>query len=384
MNKILTKTVKRVGIMSIVMATLLIAALLIAHFFGMNYSATVHNTKTFTVKGGYFTDAQVEQIDGICKAEFKTAGVDVNYTIDAGRNGVDSELVYYFDYGTNLSEAEKAIDAIFAEKLSENGEWAGLFITTESDSGIVGRPIAWATVFRAVGAIVLFAALGFAYTSIRYGLSKGILTAVSTLVGAITAATLTLLFRLPITNSSFYAIAISALMTATFVLFNLNKLRANTKSGEYADKSAEETVVASTATKEILGFAITLGVALVLVGAIATASTRWFALTAFVGLIAATFMGLIFAPALYLPLKKAADKRPARTNKYKGAEKTSTRIKKIFQKKKTETSEEPVVSVAEETPVATEETSEETVEEVVEEVVEETTETVEENTEKED
>ncbi len=379
MNKILTKTVKRAGIMSIVLATLLIAAFLIAHFFGLNYSATVHNTKTFTVKGGYFTDAQVEQIDDICKAEFKTAGVDVNYTIDAGRNGVDSELVYYFDYGTNLSEAEKAIDAIFAEKLSADGEWAGLFITTESDSGIVGRPIAWATVFRAVGAIALFAVLGFAYTSIRYGLSKGILTGASTVIGAITSATLTLLFRLPITVSSFYAIAVSALLTTVFVVFNLNKLRANTKSGEYADKSAEETVVASTAVKEILGFAITLGVALVLVGAIATTSTRWFALTAFMGLIAATFVGLIFAPALYLPLKKIADKRPVRTNKYKGAEKTSTRIKKIFQKKKKETEsveapvetpvEEPVASVAEET---------------TEEVVEETPVVTEENTEKED
>ena len=301
--------------------------------------------------------------------------MDVNYTIDAGRNGVDSELVYYYDYGTNLSAAEKAIDAIFAEKLSADGEWAGLFITTESDSGIVGRPIAWATVFRAVGAIALFAVLGFAYTSIRYGLSKGILTGASTVIGAITSATLTLLFRLPITVSSFYAIAVSALITTVFVVFNLNKLRANTKSGEYADKSAEETVVASTAVKEILGFAITLGVALVLVGAIATTSTRWFALTAFMGLIAATFVGLIFAPALYLPLKKIADKRPVRTNKYKGAEKTSTRIKKIFQKKKKETEsvetpvEEPVASVAEET---------------TEEVVEETPAVTEENTEKED
>lgn len=355
MNKILTKTVKKVTLISIVLTALLALALLFTYLFGMNYSATVHNTKTFTVRGGYFTDAQVEQIDDICKKEFKTAGVDVNYTIDAGRNGVDSELVYYFDYGTNLSDAEKAIDGIFAEKISADGEWAGLFITTETDSGIVGRPIAWATVFRAVAAVTVFAVLAFAYTSLRYGLSKGILTGVSTLVGAGLASTLTLLFRLPITVSSFYVIAVSALITAVFVTLTLNKLRANIKSGEYADKSAEETVVASTATTEILGFATTLGVALVLVGAIATASTRWFALTAFIGLLAATFVGLIFAPALYLPLKKVADKRATRKVKYKGAEKTSTRIKKIFQKKKTQAVAEPTESVTEETPVTMEE-----------------------------
>ena len=343
MNKILTKTVKKVTIISIVLAALLALSLLFTAFFGVNYSATMDNAKTFTVRGGYFTDAQVEDIDDICKKEFKKAGVDVNYTIDAGRNGVDSEIVYYFDYDTSLSEAEKAIDGIFTEKLSADGEWAGLFITTEVDSGIVGRPIAWATVWRAVAAVVLFAALAFAYTALRYGVSKGILTAVSTLVGAILASTLTLLLRLPITVSSFYAIAVSALVTAVFVVLNLNKLRANLKSGEASEKSAEDAIVEGTATTEILGFAATLVAALVIVGAIATESTRWFALTAFIGLLAATIVGLIFAPALYLPLKKAADKRVALNGKYKGAEKTSTRIKKIFQKQKKETETETVV-----------------------------------------
>ena len=88
-----------------------------------------------------------------------------------------------------------------------------------------------------------------------------------------------------------------------------------------------------------------------------------------VAVLAAAFIGLIYVPALYLPFKKVADNSPAKDG-YIGAQKTSTKIKKIFTKKTKEV-EVPVEEVVETEEVATEETVEEAPAEETEEVSEE-------------
>ena len=197
--------------------------------------------------------------------------------------------------------------------------------------------------YRAIGAVALFALLAFVYVAIRFKLNMGIATAVNLLVSAFLATSLLLVTRIPVTGSTIYAIAVSVLLSAIFTVFTLSKLRANLKEDGAAEKTAEDLVVDSIATKEITLTAGTLGVALILVGAIATSVTRWFAITSLVCLVASAFVSLFFLPALYLPMLRAELKKSAESSKsgYIGAKKG------FLQKKKEESVEEKTEEVAE-------------------------------------
>ena len=306
MNKILTKTVKKVTLLSIILAVILVAALVVTRLLGVNYAATIDNAKTLTVTGGYFTETQLEDLQELCESEFDKQGVDPLYAIDGGRVGADNEIVYVFSADTDLTAVKTALDTAF-----EGEAWkdAVLNVRVASDTVVDGVEMPWSYVLWAVGAVVLFAVLTFAYVSLRYRLNMGITTAISVLVGAIASASVLLLCRIPLNNSSLYAVAVSCLLTAVFTLFTFNKLRANLKSEEYKSKKASEVIAESSATKETLVLTVALGLSLVLVGALGTVSVRWFTLSALVALIVSAFVGLVYAPALYLPFKKSADKK---------------------------------------------------------------------------
>ncbi|MBO5335410.1 MAG: hypothetical protein J6A87_05470, partial [Clostridia bacterium] len=157
-----------------------------------------------------------------------------------------------------------------------------------------------------------------------------------------------------------------------------------------SEMSAEEVIVAASAKKEVMSITLASCAALVVLALVATTNVKWFALAAIVGVIAAAIAGLKFVPALYVPMKEAADKKPKEG--YVGAKKTSTKEKKVFAKKEAPVA--PVALVAPAAPVVeepaapaeeveeVEEVTEEAVEETVEEpAVEETAEVVEETVE---
>ena len=93
-------------------------------------------------------------------------------------------------------------------------------------------------------------------------------------------------------------------------------MRADFKTDEYKEKSAEDAIVSSLPAKGILLFCLVAAVVLVIVGAIATAAVRWFAIASLIGVAAALYSVLLFLPSLYLPLKKASDKRAAARARY--------------------------------------------------------------------
>ncbi len=331
MNKFLSKTVNKVGVMSIVLALLLVASFLLTFFIGANYAITTDDmtTLTVTVDDYHFNEEKsINKIENVCENTFANAGVSPKATY-RGTMSSDSELVFVFEYGTNLAQAKKALNDAFAtEQAKENSPISAAEIFVTSGSETLRAEIAWTFVWRAVLAAAIFGVLAFVYVSLRYRLYMGIVTAVCALLAPVLSASLILLTRIPFTTASFYAMTMASMVTTVFVLFTFNKLRANLKDEGYADKSAEELVVSSTATKEITVFSVIAGVALILVGAIATTSVRYFALASLTSLIASVAIGLLFAPAFYLLLKKRADKKLAgvTASGYRGAQKSTEKV----------------------------------------------------------
>ena len=158
--------------------------------------------------------------------------------------------------------------------------------------------------------------LEFVYVSVRYKLNMGVTATVSSLMAVLLTVALTALVRIPVTTSVAYAAAFAMLYSMATGLVIFSRMRSAFKSDEYKEKSAEEAIASSVPAKGILVFAAACAVALVLVGAIATSAVRWFAVTAFAGLLAGTFSSLLFLPAMYLPLKKSADKKAALRARY--------------------------------------------------------------------
>ena len=136
------------------------------------------------------------------------------------------------------------------------------------------------------------------------------------MVGALLTLAVVALVRIPVTTSVAYIGAFALLFTALTSMLTFNKMRENFKTDEYKAMSAEEAVSSSVQTKSVLFFALLSIIALVLVGAIAVTSVRWFAVAALVAVVMGTFSSLIFMPAIYLPMKKISDKRAAERARY--------------------------------------------------------------------
>ena len=377
-------TGKKWTLWSIIIAVVLIAAVALGIVFGgFNGATSMDDAKTLTVTMNKLVyNTQLEKVEEICENEFGS----LKYVAEkkGEMSGDDSEIVYVFDADADLAALEEALNAKF-EAATNGGELNGSFISVTTNEEAVVSTLAKDVVLRGVIALAVFAVLAFAYVSLRYKLDMGIVAAICVVLsGALTAA-IAMIVRIPVTASLVYVICVSALMTAVTVLLTFNKIRANAKAEEAI--SAEELVSSSVASKEICKLVWLTGGAIVLVGVVSgvaslisagvLSTTFWFAVQAVVAVLVAWFMGVVYAPALYLPFKAAEDEKNEGKTKtdYRGAKKTSAKVKKVFapkaSAKKVELVEEEVKEEATVEEVA-EETVEEAVEETVEEAVEET------------
>lgn len=378
MSKILTKTVKKATLWTVITAVILAVAVVIGCLFGFNKSATVSNSRMMTItveQYGFYNEDLREEIEEQCEKVFKKLDMDFTYEMKGEMSG-DSELVYMFKKSvsaTKFATAEDSLQEIFDTRYQTQGdklEAIEVDVMGNADVEVIASTEK-NFLLRGVIAGVIFAVLAFAYVSLRFKLQMGILTAGSILVTMALTTALAVIARIPVTYSAIAVVAVSALVTAALVLLTLGKLRAKAKE---ATADAEEALLANAPEKEILTVAACGGIALVVMGVIATTTVRWFAVLALLGLIASVFVSLIFAPSVYLPLKKIADKKAEKNTNYKGAKKKSKEKKAFVKAAPVEAKTEEVVE--ETTEEVVEETTEEVVEETTEEVVEETTEEV--------
>ena len=317
----LTKTVGKWKLWTVVSAIIVAAGIIVAAIFGFNADYTASDVKTMTVKLDSYvsvSDVKTEKVKDICESALEKAGLKDAYTMDGETSG-GGELVYVFSAKTDdkkLAEVKTAVESALETATADSGELAGAILYVTANSERAAATLAAGYLWRAAlaGAVVLLAE--FIYIAVRYKLNMGAAAAVSSLTGTLLTVALVALVRLPVTAALAYAGAFALLYTTVTSMLALNKMRENFKTDEYKEKSADEAIVSSLPVKTILAFAAVSAVALVLVGAIAVASVRWFAIAALIGVLAGTFASLIFMPAIYLPLKKLSDKRAAERARY--------------------------------------------------------------------
>ena len=335
MNKLVNKTLKKGKLMSLIMGIVLAVSILFTAIFGINYSANLKSGKTLTVSmNRFFFDNHVTLIEDVCEAEFDKADVTVKYQQNGAMSGDECEIMYVFADKVSEQKLRDVAKAIKEEcdenrKKAEQGTeeekeqyaaWDGAFIETDVHSEDVKAGIPFSYFLRAFVGVLIISILAFIYVWIRYKLHVGILAAICAMSSAIMTTAVLFLFRIPFAHSTLYTVALAPLFTLVMLLFTLSKIRAKRKDGvELTDEVVENCV----ATKEILVFAVALAAMCALVGVIVVGGISWIALSAIISLAISTFIAWLFAPAIYLPIKKKADAYQAERvkNGYVGAKK---------------------------------------------------------------
>ena len=373
MSKILTRTVKKTSLLATVLTFILLVAVALGIVFGVkgygvfNKNATLDDANTLTVSMNqhvYIT--ALDKVEDACEAVF--GDLDVAYELNGEMTGDESEIVYVFASDVDLSAVETALETKIAELVKNEPALDGAFITVAVNSENTVEVLADNYVLRGVIAGLVMAVLVYIYAAIRFGIGKGVLAAIGTFYSMALTAAVVILVRVPVTTSISYVLGTAGLLGAVIAMLSLNKIKATEKAEGASELSAEEVVVSSVATKEVAPIVLVSVGALAVLAILAPVSVKWFALSAAIGVVMAAVAGLLLVPSLYIPVKKAADKKPKPG--YVGAQKTSTKVKKTFVKAAAPVAvkEEPVEPVApvEEAPV------EEAVEELpAEEVAEE-------------
>ncbi len=335
MNKLVNKTLKKGKLTSLIMGIVLALSILFTAIFGINYSANLKSGKTLTVSmNRFFFDNHVSLIEDVCEAEFDDADVTVKYQQKGAIGGDECEIMYVFADKVSVAkmqEVEEAVEKKINEILdkAENGTdaektqlsvWLGADFSVATHEEDVKAGIPFSYFLRAFVGVLIISILAFIYVWIRYKLHVGILAAICAMSSAIMTIAVLFLFRIPFAHSTLYTVVLAPLFTLVMLLFTLSKLRAKRKDGvELTDEVVEDCV----ATKEILTFAVALSAMCALVGVIVVGGISWIALSAIISLAISTFIAWLFAPAIYLPIKKKADAYQAERvkNGYVGAKK---------------------------------------------------------------
>lgn len=324
MNKLLTKTVRKNLLLSLIMAIVFAAAVVVTAIFGVNYAATADNANTLTVTvNTFFYDSKIEEVESVCEATFDELDLHVNYEQKGEMSGDDCEIVYYFDGDVRLADAEDKLSAAFADKIANAEGWGNAFITVSSASETLQTNIPVSYFVRTAVAVAVFAVLALVYVAARYKTYMGIVTAVCALLSGVTTAAIVLVTRIPFTASMLYAIALAPLVTAVVVMLSLNRLRSNMKAENAKEKTAEELVVSSIACKELAALGVTLGGAILLTGIIATTASCWFAVVSLIALAVSLFVGTVYMVSVLVPMKEKSDEKASQKRSYVGAKKTS-------------------------------------------------------------
>ncbi len=343
MNKFFAKLAhKRSALLTLIVTLVLaVAAVLVSVFVGVNYGAGVDDRKTVSVSiETFYYNTESESVETICETVFDEAGLKTDDVYHA-QKGVYSEIVYSFDSDVSdakLMEVKEALKTKFAtDTADENHALNGASVSVTANTDISISKIGVDRVWRAAIVVGVFALLSCAYVWIRYRLSLGLVALLLPILTVALTASVILLGRIPVVNATFYAVLVSAMIASVFEMMFLGKMAANKETDAYAKATADELVKASLATKWIVWTSVALAVALVLVGAIATAAVRYFAITSLIGLLVAAFMGLVFVPSACLTTQSYLEKKAAgkTASGYVGAKKGSAET--------TETTEKTVV-----------------------------------------
>ena len=312
MSKILAKTVKKGMLLTAIVTIIIVASIVIGAIFGFNGLVSDAKTLTVSIDGGVAYETRLEELQAECEKEFED--LNAKYVIKSELSVASQELVFTFNKKADLTAVKAALTTKF-----ENG-WKDAIITVSTANEDVIGTMPYLYILLACLGCALFSALAFGYATLRYKWHVGAIVGIATAVSMMLTTAIIVLTRVLVTPTVGCAIAVSGMLTAVLAMLTANNLKSASNEENAEEKSAEEKVLSAIPVKETLFVCAGLGIAVLLVGILGQTEIAWFAVSALIAIVVSAFIALMFAPAIYLPLKVWVDARPTK-NAYVGAKK---------------------------------------------------------------
>lgn len=318
-----------------VSAVVILAGIILYALLGFNTSAEKPEYKTFEVQYNVVAvlNNKEEEIEKACEDAFAANNLSYEnkelFNEVAGSLNLETggkRLVYEFAGNTSdeaLAAAKAAAEENFVFKNAAGETLAVEYTATlNTVKGETFTEAGWrAAVAIATGAVVVLV-----YIGIRFGIASSL----SGLVGMVNSVFFTLGF-FAITRIPVFAVApllyaaIAAISFALLWLLHCMKMRENFKTPEFSKFAADEAVAESlnASDKYVYFTAGALGLAVLAVGAVATAGVRLLALPALVAVAAGLYSASLLAPSVHVYCKGAFDKlKKNKVRKYGGKKKS--------------------------------------------------------------
>ncbi|MDE6411847.1 MAG: hypothetical protein K2L02_04875 [Clostridia bacterium] len=315
-----------------VSAVVILAGIILYALLGFNTSPEKPEYKTFEVQYDVVAviNEKEEEVQKVCEDSFKANGLTFEskevYEEVAGSLQTTSakSLVYQFKVSAS-DEALGLAKAAVQNLVLKDAEGAPLSVEMTVTVNTVKSETFHEAGWRAAVAIAVGAVVVLIYIGIRFGVAS----ALSGLVGVVNASFFTFGF-FAITRIPVFAVApllyaaIAAISFTLLWLLHCMKMRENFKDPDFGKFEADEAVAESlkTSDKFVYFTAGALGIAVLLIGAIATAGVRLLALPALVAVAVSLYSASLLSPSVHIYCKRAFDKiKKNKTPKYSGKKK---------------------------------------------------------------
>ncbi len=291
-----------------------------AKFIDVSYGTTVVNGTVGTGEAekdaSVYLEENVEKIlkdNGLTYAEKTTFENGALTSNDLNASGQSKTVRYTFPSKTADDKLEAAVTGIegfvkaqAGSPISEGVE----YVTWHASENLALKKAAWrGAIGIAVGAIV-----ALIYLTIRFGVSCGVAGLAVAAHDALFTAAFFALTRIPVYGFAplLYAAIAAFASVAVWTVLSIH-IRKNTKDPENAGLAADALADKSVdgAWKYVVLIAAALAVIVVVFGLIAAAGTRALVLPAIVGCLLPVYSTLLIGPKIFVPIRKAFDKKRA-------------------------------------------------------------------------
>lgn len=316
-----------------VSAVVILAGIILYALLGFNVSPEKPEYKTFEVQYDVVAviNEKEEDVQKFCEDSFKANGLtfDTKEVYEEVANSMQTtggkRVIYQFKASASDEALEKVKASVQENLVLKDAEGEPLSVEMTVTVNTIESKSFHEASWRAAVAIAVGAVVVLVYIGVRFGVAS----ALSGLVGMVNATFFTLglfvITRIPVFAVAplLYA-AIAAISFTLLWLLHCMKMRENFKDPDFGKFEADEAVAESlkTSDKFVYITAGALGIAVLLIGAIATAGVRLLALPALVAVAVSLYSASLLTPSVHVYCKRAFDKiKKNKTPKYSGKKK---------------------------------------------------------------
>jgi len=310
---------KRLPLLIVIFAVIVAAGIIMFALLGVNLSNELKDRTSVEVTyDAYITvdDDRKDELEEIASAAIEeNSGLTIKETVFSSES-TGGSVQFFFDADVSQETLENALTAALNALSSSESLSGG---TYQGSVHVYVAQYFYTYIWRGAIAIAASIAVAFIYVSIRFKLNMGVTLAVTTVHNVLLVLALSVICRLSLASTFIAAIGFALVYSMLNTMVALVHMRSTYRDENIkvlpADEQIEKACLSYSRPCNVLNVVVLLAMSLILGLTVATApAIATFAMAGELCAVVNLYSTNLFLPALYIPLKQAADKRAAYKN----------------------------------------------------------------------